>query len=129
MKNNDLSFEPENSIFLHNWEAFVNFNYLVRTSETIHFFWFTTDMQYFVYAEYNRSDANVHQTIWGNTDVIYPQYKYQQYVKVPEIDFTIVRHICKSTHNVPLRTQAIQILIEENISPNVLIYLQIEKHH
>ena len=86
-------------------------------------------MQYIVYAEYNTSDANVHQTIWGNTDVIYPQYKYQQYAKVPETNITITHHICKSTDNVPLSTQVIQILIEENLRFNVLIYLQIEKHH
>ena len=78
-------------------------------------------MQYFVYAEYNTSDANVHQTIWGNTDVIYPQYKYQQYAKVPEINITITRPHLQSYRHVPLRTQVIQILIEENMRFNGVI--------
>ena len=40
------------------------------------------DWQYLTYVEFNTTNANVHQTIWGNSEVIYPEYKYHQYVKV-----------------------------------------------
>ena len=40
------------------------------------------DLQYMTYVEFNTTNANVHQTIWGNSEVIYPEYKYHQYVKV-----------------------------------------------
>ena len=45
------------------------------------------DLQYLTYVEFNTTNANVHQTIWGNSEVIYPEYKYQQYVKVSKNEF------------------------------------------